>query len=240
MKTPKIALTIILFLLVIAAGAWSYYQKTPQTMDNTLQNGEIGYIPIGDSYTIGNGLHAEDRWPNVMTKRLNEAGIQVRLLTNPAVSGYTVDDALQREVPVVERLKPDFVTVFIGANDNFRGTPASTYEKELKNLLSQIQSKMKNPQNIVLITIPDYSKSPSAQNYKTTGMSEGIQAYNQIIKKEAEQRGLKVADIFPISQTMTTDADFISDGLHPSAQGTAKWEQVIYPVVLEKLQEKHD
>jgi lysophospholipase L1-like esterase len=235
MHIKQTVLTIILFLLVIAAGIWSYYQDTSEPMNTNLQAGEISYIPIGDSYTIGNGLHSEDRWPNVMTRRLNEAGIQVRLLTNPAVSGYTVDDALKREVPVVERLKPDFVTVFIGANDNFRGTPASTYEKELKNLLSQIQSKMKNPQNIVLITIPDYSKSPASAGYQTAGVSESIQEYNQIIKQEAQQRGLEVADIFPVSQTMTTAADYISDGLHPSAQGTAKWESVIYPVVLEKL-----
>jgi lysophospholipase L1-like esterase len=238
MKPPKMALTIILFLLVIAAGAWSYHLKTPQTMETTLQDGEIGYVAIGDSYTIGNGLREEERWPNLMTKRLNEAGIPVKLLANPAVSGYTVEDALVREVPVVERLKPDFVTVFIGANDNFRGTPPSRYETELKNLLDQIQSKLKNPQKIVLITIPDYSKSPASRDYNTTGVSQSIQEYNRIIQKAADQRGLKVADIFPVSQTMTSEADFISDGLHPSAQGTAKWEQVIYPVVLEKLKEK--
>lgn len=235
MNPKKIVLTIFLFLLVIAAGVWSYYQKETKSMDVVVHDGEISYVPIGDSYTIGNGLRTEDRWPNVMTKRLNDAGIPIKLLANPAVSGYTVEDALTQELPVIERLKPDFVTVFIGANDNFRGTPVATYEKELKNLLDQIQSKLENPKNIVVITIPDYSKSPASAEYNTAGVSESIQSYNDIIKKEAEQRGLKVADIFPISQTMTTDADFISDGLHPSAQGTAKWEKVIFPVVLEKL-----
>lgn len=237
MNFKQMLVTVSLFLLVIAAGVWSYYQNSTKPMETALQDGEISFIPVGDSYTIGNGLKETDRWPNVMTKRLNEAGIPIRLIANPAVSGYTVEDALVWEVPVVESLKPDFVTVFIGANDNFRGTPISTYETELKTLLDQIQSKMKNPQNIVLITIPDYSKSPASQDYNTAGVTESIQAYNAIIKKEADQRGLKVADIFPVSQTMTGADDYISDGLHPSAQGTAKWEQVIYPVVLGKLKE---
>jgi len=48
---------------------------------------------------------------------------------------------------------------------------------------------------------------------------------------------LAVADIFPISQTMTQVNDFIFDGLHPSAQGYQKWEKTIFPVVLNKIQE---
>ena len=237
----KLLMPVIITIILAIAGVLIFMSSSDQKVENDIpHDGQIRYLPIGDSYTIGNGNLEEDRWPNVLVKNLNEAGIRIRLIANPAVSGYTVQDAIRTQLPVVERLKPDFVTVFIGANDNFRGISPQIYQQELKNLLDQIQSNLKKPDNIVLITIPDYSKSPSAQNYKTAGMSEGIQAYNQIIKKEAEQRGLKVADIFPISQTMTTDADFISDGLHPSAQGTAKWEQVIYPVVLEKLQEKHD
>jgi lysophospholipase L1-like esterase len=238
MTLKYVVISLLLLILVIAATVWNYDQKKAELpIDTTIQDGVVSYIPIGDSYTIGNGLKEADRWPNVMTKRLNDAGIPVRLVANPAVSGFTVQDALVREIPVIEKLKPDFVTLFIGANDNFGGISASEYESELKNLLDALQSKMENPKNIVMITIPDYSKTPAAVKYETRGVPESIAEYNEVIKKEAAQRGLKVADIFPVSQTMTEKADYISDGLHPSAQGTAKWEQVIYPVVLEKLQE---
>lgn len=196
---------------------------------------DITYISVGDSYTIGNGVSESGRWPNVLTRHLNEAGINIRLIDNPAVSGYTVQNAIDLELPVVEKLKPDFVTVLIGANDNFSQTSPNVFERDLNELLDKLQGMLVNPNRIVLITTPDYSKSPAAARYGTAGVSRSIEEYNKIIKNEAEKRGLRAADIFPISQTMTSADDYISDGLHPSAQGYAKWEKVIYPVVFEFL-----
>lgn len=209
-------------------------QNEPE-IQNT--EGATRYLPLGDSYTIGNGVLEKDRWPNVLVSHLNEAGVKIEIIGNPAVSGYTVEDALRRELPVVKQLQPDFVTVLIGANDNFRGTAPEVYGKELSDFLDQLQESMPEPQNIVLITIPDYTYSPAAKDFETEGVSESLEEYNQIIKSEAEKRGLKVANLFAISQTMTGDEDYIPDGLHPSAQGYEKWEKVIYPVVLDFLKQ---
>ena len=129
----KIILVAIILILVLGALflGLSNSQQTINQSEIQKVEGEITYIPIGDSYTIGNGNLEEDRWPNVMVRHLNEAGIKIRIIASPAVSGYTVEDARVRELPVVKRLKPDFVTVFIGANDNFRGTSPQVYQKEL-------------------------------------------------------------------------------------------------------------
>lgn len=234
----KFLVTIIIFVLIFGILFWYLNLGNPTPMDTEQTpriEGQITYISIGDSYTIGNGNLEADRWPNVLTQHLNEAEINIRLIANPAVSGYTVQDAIQIELPVVERLRPDFVTVLIGANDNFSQTNPSIFEQDLKELLDKLQPMLKNPKNIILITIPNYSKSPAGARYDTAGVSESIEEYNKIIKDQAERRDLKLADIFPISQTMTGADDYISDGLHPSAQGYAKWEKVIYPVVYEFL-----
>lgn len=196
---------------------------------------EISYIAIGDSYTIGLGVSEDYRWPNVLVNHLRNEGININLIANPAASGYMVLDAIKLELPVVEKAKPDFVTVLIGANDNFGQKDAGQFHQELAILLDKLQSMLKNPKNIVLITIPDYSKSPASKNYQTQGVSTLIEKYNQAIKDEASKRGFSVADIFPISQTMTGNEDYISDGLHPSAEGYAKWEKVIFPVVFKLL-----
>ena len=203
-------------------------------LDNT---GTIRYLPIGDSYTIGNGVLEADRWPNVLSRHLNEAGVKVQIIGNPAVSGFDVLDAAEYELPVVKELQPDFVTILIGANDNFRGKSPEVYHKELADLLDELQALMQRSENIVLVTIPDYSYSPAARDFETEEVSESIQKYNDIIKSEALKRNLPVADIFPISQTMTGSEDYISDGLHPSALGYSKWEKVIYPVVFDFLKE---
>jgi lysophospholipase L1-like esterase len=211
-------------------------QSPPQTQNNPADpSGKIRYVAVGDSYTIGLGVRADERWPNVMARNLNNAGVNIELVLNPSVSGYEVQDAIEIELPKVEKIRPDFVTVFIGANDNFRSKDADIYNKDLTELLDKLQPMLTNPKNIVLITIPDYTKSPAGRGYDTGSQSRLIEEYNQVIKDEANKRGLKVADIFPLSRSMTGSEDYIYDGLHPSGNGYLKWEKVIYPVVLELL-----
>ena len=60
-------------------------------------------------------------------------------------------------------------------------------------------------------------------------ISKGIDEYNVIITQEARARGLRVVDINPFSKTMGKNPKLVSpDGLHPSAQGYAQWEQLIF------------
>lgn len=198
----------------------------------------IKYVAIGDSYTIGLGIAEEDRWPNILVNHLKKEGANIDLAVNPAVSGYTVRDAIEFELPIVKKIRPDFVTVLIGANDNFGQKDAETYRQELRELLDKLQLIVTNPKNIVLITIPDYTKSPALRLYQKKGMSKLIEEYNEIIKEEGGKRDFTIADIFPMSQTMTSDIDYISDGLHPSAQGYIKWERIIFSVVFDLLRNK--
>lgn len=224
----------VIILLILVLGFFLIKSNQTESMPTTSQT-TIKYISIGDSYTIGNGVGPSGRWPNVLVKNLNQKNIMINLIANPAVSGYTVTDAIRLELPQVEKLKPDFVTVLIGANDNFSQTPVSVYQQDLTELLDRLQAMLTNPKNIVLITIPDYTKSPAGLPYQSKNLSQSIEQYNKVINDEAIKRDLKVADIFPVSQAMTGAEDYISDGLHPSAQGYAKWEKVILPVVLDLL-----
>lgn len=236
--TPRnIFLLIISFVFLLILISWyisQSNQKSNMALDKNSKD-EISYIAIGDSYTIGLGVSENYRWPNVLVDQLRQEGININLIANPAVSGYTVRDAIKLELPVVEKVKPDFVTVLIGANDNFGQKDVGLFRQELEELLDKLQSLLTNPKNIVLITIPDYSKSPASKGYQTQNVSTLIEEYNRAIKDGASKRGFKVADIFPISQTMTGNEDYTSDGLHPSAAGYAKWGKVIFPVVLRML-----
>lgn len=235
----KLKVLVIVIILGLGLSILWYLNMDEQSSRSTNQvskiDSEITYIAIGDSYTIGNGVLEKDRWPNVLVSNLKNQGINIELVANPAVSGYTVEDAAKAELPLVEKLKPDFVTVLIGANDNFRQTEVEIFQREFTDFIDQLQAILPNPKNIVLITIPNYGVSPAASGEDTEFISKSIEEYNEIIKSEAEKRGFKVADIFPISQTMTGSDDYIPDGLHPSAQGYAKWEKIIYPVVFELL-----
>lgn len=207
-------------------------------MNSVVKNSNtITYIPIGDSYTIGLGVAEQERWPNMLVENINKQNIPLRLISNPAVSGFTVDDAITYELPEVEKHKPDIATVLIGANDNFRQVPIDQFAHSYRLLLNRLQKVIPNPRHIVLITLPDHTQSPAGQSIGDIAGSKLIEEYNNVIKNEGQRREMPVVDIFPISQTMTTPSDFIADGLHPSRDGYAKWERVIYQTMFAILSE---
>ena len=235
MNIKNIFIILLFSIFALVFSFWYLNQRHQKTNMQIDSNGEIKYVAVGDSYTIGFGVSEESRWPNVLVKHLKKEGVNISLAANPSASGFTVRDAIEFELPEVERIKPDFVTVLIGTNDSFRQEKTETYRKDLMELLDKLEQILPNPKNIVLITIPDYSISPASSGFPTEELSKLIQKYNEVIKNEGNNRGIKVADIFPTSQTMLEANDYIEDGLHPSSQGYAKWEKVIFPVVFDLL-----
>ncbi|MFA5136427.1 MAG: SGNH/GDSL hydrolase family protein [Patescibacteria group bacterium] len=227
----SIRIFVILFILFSCLLTSLIYIYTQQKQKND-RYASIRYVAVGDSYTIGLGVKEESRWPNMLVEALNKTNKnkKVILLANLAVSGYTVEDTLRYELPQLALLKPDFMTLLIGANDNFKHTDPAIFKKNFIRLLDAMQKSLPHPQNILVITLPDHTKAPGWQLLSSDKWkdSERIFQYNTIIKSEAKKRGLAVADIHPISQGLTDIRYFISDGLHPSHEGYNAWTDVIF------------
>ena len=198
----------------------------------TPQKKTLKYIAVGDSYTIGEGAGHGESWPELLTKHLNEKGIATQLSANPSRTGWTSQMAIERELDVVEKIKPDFATLLIGVNDWVQGVDPVRFRSNLVFLIDQIQLNLTNKKNLLLVTIPDFSASPQGGQYGGgRDISAGIAEFNTIIKEEAKKRSLPVADIFEISKGMKNDHSLVaSDGLHPSAKEYAIWEKIILPV----------
>jgi len=234
-RLPGLLAPLIILLMFGGIFAISNLNKEGEGETKQIKNSDISYIPFGDSFTIGLGVAEPHRWPNMMVENFAKEDISIKILENPAVSGYTVRDMINFELPILETLRPDFVTVFIGTNDSFVQKDVVVFEKDYKELLDKIQKLLPDPKSMVLITIPDYSKFPALKHYRRINYSESITSYNEIIRQESVERDLILADIYPVSQKMTDEQDFIPDGLHPSVEGYVKWERVIYPKVRELL-----
>lgn len=240
-RLAAVAATVTSIVLAVFAAAAVVYFEKPQTrrqesMKKTASSAEIRYISIGDSYTIGNDLAEDERWPNLLVKSLRAAGISIELVANPAVSGWTVQDAIRTELPVVAAEDPNFVTVLIGANDAFRRTPVEQFRSDLRELLDGIASAVPSAK-VLMVTIPDFVSSPQGRVYGASSEDAKLLAeYNAAIAAEAQARGYALADIYPISNRVAHDpAMFNLDGLHPSAVQTALWEEVIREPALKLL-----
>jgi acyl-CoA thioesterase-1 len=190
----------------------------------------ISYLPLGDSYTIGQSVSESDRWPNQLIARLATDGKRLNIVANPSVTGYTTQNLIDKELPLVPKLKPDFVTILIGVNDYVQGVDASTFAQHLDYIISTVQKQLPKPGNIVLVTIPDYGKTPTGAQYGSPQESEkGIAAFNAIITAAGAKYNLPVADIFAVSQKVAADPSLIADdGLHPSGKEYTAWTNIIY------------
>jgi len=197
------------------------------------QKAKLKYVALGDSYTCCEGAKPDEAWPLILTNHLNEKGISIELSANPARTGWTTQNLIDRELPILQQIKPDFVTLLIGVNDWVQGIDSATFHKNLVYIIDYTESQLSNKQNLVLLTIPDFGVTPTGAQYSGgRDIAKGIADFNSVIIKEANKRGLKYVDIYPETQKMKSKAELIAtDGLHPSATEYALWEKLILPVV---------
>lgn len=194
---------------------------------------KIKYVALGDSYTICEGAKTEESWPVILTRHLNEKGINIELAANPSRTGWTTQNLIDRELTVCEQIKPDFVTLLIGVNDWVQGVDIQTFHHNLNYIIDKVQSVLSDKSKLALITIPDFGVTPTGAMYSGgRDITEGITKFNDIIKEEAKKRNLQCVDIFPETQKMKGHKELIApDGLHPSAKEYAIWETLIYLAV---------
>lgn len=198
-------------------------------------SGEIRYVAVGDSYTMGTSVDPKDSWPVQLTRDLNQHGVKVKLVGNLAKTGKATKEVIAEQLPQFFRLSPTFATMMVGANDVNRGSKEA-FAKNLATILDQMLAKL--PKNrLVVITIPDFSVTPFGKTFgDPAGNSKRIAEFNKIIGQEAAKRNLPVVDVYQLSQGMGKDSSLIApDGLHPSAKEYALWEKEIFPVVYNLL-----
>jgi len=200
-------------------------------------SGGLRYVALGDSYTIGTSVGAADqRWPNQLVGRLAERGVQLDLVDNLGVNGFTSRNVIDAELPRLGQLGPEFVSVLIGVNDVVQGVPAETYRGNATAILDAVLALV--PANrIVAVSTPDYTVTPQGANYgDPVKQSAGIRANNAILKELADARGIAFVDIYDISLGAAKDGSLVArDGLHPSGAQYALWVDRIAPVVQELL-----
>lgn len=200
---------------------------------------QVNYLPLGDSYTICTGTSAQEAWPTLLTKHLNDVGVKTTLLDNPARNGFSTQNLINKELPLLKKLKPNFVTLLVGVNDWVREVPTAIFEKNLKYIIDEVQLQLPDKTKLLLITIPDFGVTPQGKSYGSgRNISKGILEFNRIIIAEGKKRNLQVVDIFELSKKMKDDATLVAnDGLHPSAKEYSEWEKLILPASIKLIKD---
>jgi len=195
----------------------------------------LSYLALGDSYTIGEGVPEDSRWPVQLARALREEGIA---LADPRViarTGWTVDE-LEWGIDAAEPLGEwDFVSLAIGVNNQYRGRSAVSYRGEFHTLLKRaLRFARDRADRMLVLSIPDWGVTPFAN---TTPMQPDIiaaeiDAFNAAACEVCTQHGVAFVDITPVSRERgREEAMLASDGLHPSAAMYREWTAQALPVV---------
>lgn len=194
--------------------------------------GDLRFVALGDSYTIGTGVRPVDRWPDQLVARLRGQAVPIELAANLGVNGYTSADVIQRELPVLLRLKADLVSLLVGVNDVVQGVPADHYAANLEAILVALRGRLPSSR-VVIVSTPDYTVTPAGADHgDPVRQAALIRSFNAILSDASRQHGVAHVDIHDLSLRAATDPSLVAeDGLHPSAAQYALWVDRIAPVV---------
>lgn len=199
-------------------------------------DGRLRYVALGDSYTIGTSVDRAERWPDQLVTRLGGASSELELVENLAVNGSTSRNVIDRQLPELGVLGPEFVSLLIGVNDVVQGVTAEQFSDHAAIILDDLLMRLP-PARIVVVATPDYTVTPGGADYgDPVEQSAGIRRNNDILEGLARERDIAWVDIHDLSLRAAADRSLVADdGLHPSGAQYALWVDRIAPVVEELL-----
>ena len=197
----------------------------------------LRYLALGDSYTIGEGVTDEERWPSRLVGLLAPRGLQVGPPHYVAQTAWTTDE-LSDAIDAARPAGPfDLVTLLIGVNDQYRARPVSSFEGEFATLVKRsIAFAGKRPERTIVVSIPDWGATPFAEGRDRDVIGRDIAAYNTKAESIVRKLGAHWVDVTEASRAMLTDASLVAtDGLHPTGEMYRRWAELICPVAANAL-----
>jgi lysophospholipase L1-like esterase len=190
----------------------------------------VRFLALGDSYTIGEGVRAEERWPVQLAARLRAKGLAVAAPEIIARTGWTTDELARAIDEAAPRGPYDLVSLLIGVNNQYRGRDVAEYREQFSALLERaIGLAGGEVGRVLVLSIPDWGVTPFAAGRDAAAIAGEIDAYNIVNAEEARRRGTRYVDVTATSRLARDESGLIAgDGLHPSGEMYRRWvEEVI-------------
>lgn len=208
----------------------------PETELN-MEEQEVGlnYLALGDSYTIGESVEENERWPVQLADRLREDGVEIKSPKIIATTGWRTDQlkaAIENDEELLDSY--DLVSLLIGVNNQYQGRSVESFAPEFEELLQQsIELAGNDKDKVFVVSIPDYGKTPFGAS-KADEIARELDEYNAVSKEICERYDVRYFNITPISRQDDPEGELVADdNLHPSGKQYELWVDSFYSKVLE-------
>jgi lysophospholipase L1-like esterase len=215
------------------------------------------YLALGDSYTIGEQVLAEENFPNQTVALLNKTAdgadsrrqgfaVTPSVVENPdggfkftapkiiAQTGWTTDE-LDAAIDAAKISKKyDIVSLLIGVNNQYRGRTVKDFKIEFEHLLQRtIQFAGNKSNHVFILSIPDWGVTPFAEGRNRKEIADEIDAYNQVCQNSAAAFKAHFINITTSQREDGNKTEFLApDGLHPSGKEYKKWAGKLAEIIL--------
>jgi len=188
------------------------------------------FLALGDSYTIGESVPEDQRWPVQLVALLNNQGQSFDAPEIIATTGWTTDElaaAMDAKYPVGARADFELVSLLIGVNNQYRGRPLEEYRLQFSALLERALALGANqPQRLLVLAIPDWGATPfgAGSGRDRAQIARELDAFNAAARAIAVSRGVRFVDTSAVSRAR--GAQWVADdGLHPSGDLYRAWAE---------------
>jgi lysophospholipase L1-like esterase len=194
----------------------------------------LSYLALGDSYTIGEGVAGDGRWPVQLARALRSEGIPLADPRIIATTGWTTDELSA----AIDAAGPpgtfDFASLLIGVNNQYRGRDVDEYRDQFSALLERtIGFACDRSDRVLVLSIPDWGVTPFAvqSGHDRSLIAAELDAFNATARTVCRDAGVAFVDITPLSRERGHAPDMLADdGLHPSAAMYTLWTRQALPV----------
>ena len=193
----------------------------------------VKYLALGDSYTIGQGVEENERWPNQLSAQLESNGIEVQKTQIIAQTGWKTSDLLNG---IADSTLNDYdlISLLIGVNNQFWSQPFDIFQTEFDSLVN-IAIEAVGKERIFIVSIPDYGVTPFGSS-NSENIANDIDMYNGYISERGAEEGFPFINVTEISRQLgDSDGALAADNLHPSGYQYSLWVNEMLPSVLDLI-----
>lgn len=192
---------------------------------------------LGDSYTIGEGVEISKNFPNQLIACLKSMNISTTNQFILAKTGWTTFELLDAIDKTDISNDQSFVTLLIGVNNQYRGLDFSIYVSEFELLLKKaIHFATDKSSSVIVLSIPDWGKTPFAEGRDADQIQKEIDQYNEINKKISNKYGVNYLDITNDYRKHANDPTYLAaDLLHPSEKEYEIWSTKLTEIIMKQV-----
>jgi hypothetical protein len=173
---------------------------------DTITVAGLTYMALGDSYTIGQNVDEDVRYPVQAAGMLTTGGSKVNKPDIIAVTGWTTDHLLEAIAAAKPRTDYDIVSLLIGVNDQYQLRDTTGYRDKFITCLNKAIALAAGDRNhVFVLSIPDYSVTPFGAGAGAKEIAKQIDQFNEINKSVTVAYGISYIDVTATSRQVKND-----------------------------------